>query len=314
LSRLSLRTVSLQGGYRGNRDLRRVVEKGAGGPSFRGPALSGRKERMSIGMLDSTRAGTGPDALSDARRVGEPDDEIFDCPACRRPLSVGSPRCPGCGTRLIAGVQAGRALSFVAVGLIIGLVIGGGTIAVASSLTATNATADGTATPTMAPATSTAPLVTPAPVAGPDVPTAALSALRQTALVNQRIVADAALLASALAASEPSSADIARALRSMSTDATYAARITADIGDWTVGGTVAGEMGAFYEVIQVTASEVLGASLNNDAAYVAGARAMLDVVDEVWALDGAARTLAARVDVELPAVVAPGESAEPTAP
>jgi hypothetical protein len=265
--------------------------------------------------LESTRAGTTADALSEARRIGEPDDEIFDCPACRRPLSVGSPRCPGCGTRLIAGVRAGRALSFVAVGLIIGLVFGGGSVALASSLTRASSVVDGATTgPSTAPHPSAVPLVTPAPVAGPDVPTTALSALRQTAVVNQRLVADAALLAGALAASEPSSADIARALRSMSTDATYAERITAAIGDWTLGGTVAGELGAFYELVQVTASEVLGASLNNDAAYIAGARAMLDVVDEVWALDGAARTLAARVDVELPSVVVPGPSAQPSTP
>jgi hypothetical protein len=265
--------------------------------------------------LESTRAGTNADGLSEARRVGEPDDEIFDCPACRRPLSVGSPRCPGCGTRLIAGVRASRAVSFVAIGLIIGLVVGGGSIALVSSLTPASSVDGGVNTsPSMAPLASAAPLVTAAPVAGPDVPTTALSALRQTALVNQRLVADAALLASALAASEPSSADIARALRSMSTDATYAERITADIGDWTVGGTVAGELGVFYEVVQLTASEVLGASLNNDAAYTAGARAMLDVVDEVWALDGAARTLAARVDVELPSVVVPGGSAPPSTP
>ena len=57
------------------------------------------------------------DDASGALPIGEIDSNIFNCPACARPLGVGTSRCPGCATRLVAGVQAGRAIAFVAVGL-----------------------------------------------------------------------------------------------------------------------------------------------------------------------------------------------------
>src|SRR5712671_1260637 len=58
--------------------------------------------------------------------IGELDQTIFECPSCSRPLALGARRCPGCGTRLIAGVTLGKASSFVAVGLAIGLLAGTG--------------------------------------------------------------------------------------------------------------------------------------------------------------------------------------------
>ena len=42
--------------------------------------------------------------------VGEVDSGVFNCPACARPLAHGATFCPGCGTRLIAGVRAKLAL------------------------------------------------------------------------------------------------------------------------------------------------------------------------------------------------------------
>ena len=48
--------------------------------------------------------------------IGELDANIFACPACSRPLGTGTRRCPGCATRLIAGVKASRAVVFVGVG------------------------------------------------------------------------------------------------------------------------------------------------------------------------------------------------------
>jgi len=41
--------------------------------------------------------------------IGETDANIFNCPACARPLVVGTTRCPGCSTGLISGIRATRA-------------------------------------------------------------------------------------------------------------------------------------------------------------------------------------------------------------
>lgn len=266
---------------------------------------------MTIEALSSKRGRRGKDDVSEALPIGETDSNIFNCPACARPLGSGTPRCPGCGTRLIAGVQAGRALGFLAVGTAVGLLIGGGLMALTLTLSrVTPAVADGgTTLPSALPAATAAPLLTPPPAGGPVVPTAAQSALRQTALVNQRIATGAGLLAAALVADAPSSSDIARALRSMSSNALFAQGIAADIAAWDAGTVVAADLGSFYGAIHSTASEGLGASLNNDTAYIAAARAMLALVDGLGALDGAARDLAATIDLELPPVELPGADA-----
>jgi hypothetical protein len=260
---------------------------------------------MTIEALSSKRGRRGKDSVSEALPIGETDSNIFNCPACARPLGSGTARCPGCGTRLIAGVQAGRVVGFLAVGLVVGLIIGGGAMAVTSTLVqVTPAVADGgtTALPSAQPITSATPVFTPPPAAGPLVPTAAQSALRQTALVNQRIATGAGLLTAALAADAPSTSDIARALRSMSSNALFAQGIAADIGAWDAGTVVAADLGSFYGAIHATASEGLGASLNNESAYIAAARSMLAVVEGLGVLDGAARDLASTIDLELPAV------------
>ena len=43
-------------------------------------------------------------ASSESLAIGEIDQTVFDCPRCSRPLAVGTRRCPGCRTRLMAGV------------------------------------------------------------------------------------------------------------------------------------------------------------------------------------------------------------------
>jgi hypothetical protein len=260
---------------------------------------------MTIEALSSKRGRRGKDSVSDALPIGETDSNIFNCPACARPLGSGTARCPGCGTRLIAGVQAGRAVGFLAIGLVVGLVVGGSLMAVTATLTRVSpaVAAGGTTTlPSAQPIASAAPLVTPPPAAGSVIPTAAQSALRQTALVNQRIATGAGLLTAALAAETPSTSDIARALRSMSSNALFAQGIAADIAAWEAGTVVAADLGSFYGAIHSTASEGLGASLNNESAYIAAARSMLAVVDGLGVLDGAARDLASTIDLELPAV------------
>ena len=111
----------------------------------------------------STRASRRP-PQEELLPIGETDANIFNCPACARPLGVGTTRCPGCSTRLISGIRATRAAGFMAIGLMVGLVVGGGAVGLVAYLTAPAAVAavgtDSIVTPTSAPLAS-------APAPGP---------------------------------------------------------------------------------------------------------------------------------------------------
>src|SRR4029078_6606135 len=66
--------------------------------------------------------------------IGDTDASVFACPACSRPLSEGTCRCPGCGTRLPLGVRLKRAGAILALGVAIGILIGGASTAAAITL------------------------------------------------------------------------------------------------------------------------------------------------------------------------------------
>ncbi len=238
--------------------------------------------------------------------IGETDANIFNCPACARPLDIGTTRCPGCSTRLISGIRASRAAGFMAIGLMAGLVIGGGVVGLVAYLSApTAAVALGT-DPIVAP--SNAPLASagaPGKVGDPAVPAAALSALRQSTLVNQRLVADAARLETVLSAGSTASVDIARTLRNLAATAAFGDRIAPDVADWADGTEVSGRLVAFYAAVGATAREGLASSLQNTGAYRRAGTAMLAVMADLSELDTDARALAATADVDLPALSAP---------
>jgi hypothetical protein len=243
--------------------------------------------------------------------IGENDANIFDCPACARPLATGTRRCPGCSTRLLGGVRATRAAGFMAIGLLIGLFVGGSVVGLVAMLSApaaaTAATTDPVAGPTSAPL-ATAPVSVP--VADPAVPAAALTALSQTSLINQRLQADATRLQAVMAGSAPASVDIARALRSLSATAAFGDRIAPDVADWADGTAVSASLAAFYAAVGATAREGLTSSLQNADAYRDAGRSMLAVLDELAELDADSRALAATADTDLPAL-GPAASAAP---
>jgi hypothetical protein len=266
---------------------------------------------MTVDILQPKRARTRrKKPTAEELTIGERDSNIFDCPACARPLSVGSTRCPGCGTRLVAGVQAKRAVAFMAIGLVAGLMIGGGVMAGVAAVdrasTASAAAAAAAAAPAVRPSAAPAAsaLPTAAPIANPAIPVAALSALRQTALLHQRIVTDADHLATALAASKPTSVDIAKALRALSSDALFGARIAPTVGSgWTDAASVSSQMVDFYAAVTASAKEGLSVSLQATDAYVDAGHEMLKVVGGLTDVDAASRDLAASAGVELPAVL-----------
>lgn len=231
--------------------------------------------------------------------IGESDANIFNCPACARPLGTGVPRCPGCGTRLLAGVQLNRAMAFIGIGLATGVLVGGGIMAVVSA--AGRAAEVAVVVPPAVVTPSQLPVATAGvPVVDPAVPVSALSALRQSAVVNQRIVGDAERLTAALASSRPSANDIAPVLRSLAATATFGRGIAPEVADWSDGAAVSAGLADFYGSVGAIATDGLSSSVRNPAAYVAAAKRMLTAIAGVTALDAASRALAATADVDLP--------------
>ncbi len=252
------------------------------------------------GPIDRPRDGS-PEPVA----VGASDQNIFLCPSCTRPLAVGVSRCSGCGTRLVTGVPLLRVGGFVGLGLVVGMVIGGGLMA---AMGAASRPADLTAVqPPVAVVPSAGPLVSPAPApiapAVAAVPPSALSALRQSTVVNQRLLADGDLLAGALAGSDPSAAEIAPLLRGLATNAAFGDRLVPAVASWDEGLAVSEGLAAFYASIARVADEGLAASLTNERAYADAGRKMLLILGGLTDLDAASRGLAASVDTELPPLV-----------
>jgi hypothetical protein len=210
--------------------------------------------------------------------IGEVDANIFACPACSRPLGSGTSRCPGCGARLIAGVKASRAGVFIGIGVFSGMVVSGAFMGIGSLVAPRPADvavvpAPPVVTPTQPPLASA-----PAPAVPPGIPSGAVSALGQSTRINQRLLADAGRLTTALSASNPSSSEIAPILRTMNTSAAFGARLAPTVGDWDRAGAVSDDLTAFYAAVGATAEEGLSASLRSSRAYVAAAEQMLKVV------------------------------------
>ncbi len=237
--------------------------------------------------------------------IGASDQHIFLCPNCTRPLAVGVSRCAGCGTRLVSGVPLLRVGGFVGLGLVVGMVVGGGSVAAVGALTRPAVMPvvqpPVAVVPSAVPAVSAAPApVAPAP---PDVPPSALSALRQSTVVNQRLLADADLLARALAGGDPSAAEIAPLLRGLATNAAFGDRLAPAVASWDDGVAVSQGLATFYASIARVADDGLAASLTNERAYVDAGRKMLLILDGLTDLDAASRGLAATADTELPPLI-----------
>jgi hypothetical protein len=234
--------------------------------------------------------------------IGVADAQIFDCPACRRPLAVGVSRCPSCRTRLFGGIRATKAAGFVATGLMVGLIIGTGGTAAVLTLARPVPAPIVIPMPVMVPLPSVAPVLTAAPVVDPAPPTisgGARSALHQSTLIDARLVADADRLGAALT-SKASTADLARILRSMAADAAVGERLAAELAGWSDGAIVAAGLTEAYAAVGATAASGTHASLSNTRAYQEASRDMLAVVDGITTLDADVRALAATVGVELP--------------
>lgn len=236
--------------------------------------------------------------------IGEPDARVFNCPKCSRPLSEGTPRCPGCGQRLILGVAIRRAAILSGFGLIVGMFIGGvitsGVIGglLDSAGRVVGVTPAEVALPTTA--ASSVPIVTPVPAEpAPAVPAAALSALTQMARLDGRMAVDAAAL---IDPAGSSGADLARGLRALAADAANGADQVARMAGWAAGAWVAGDRAAFYTKIAGAARDALRVTVTNDKAYRKAATSVLKILQDLASLDAASRDLASTVSLDLPPV------------
>lgn len=247
-------------------------------------------------------------SLGSGFAIGDADSHVFNCPACARPLSDGTSRCPGCGTRLVLGVTVKRAGAILGLGFVFGVLIGGFVTAAVITLTLKQ------------PAVATGPDVVPTrpgnTSTGPDtrvatVPAGAVTALRGAAIVNSRITVDAAVLATALKTKGTSTVEVARALRALAADAALGNDLVAQIGRWPEAGPVMTQLDTFYGAMAATARDGLRASLTDNKAYRAAGTRMMKVLASLPGVDAATRVLAAGIGQELPPLVAPGASKAP---
>jgi hypothetical protein len=252
------------------------------------------------------RARRGKHESIEQLAIGEADANIFSCPRCSRPLAVGTYRCASCGLRMVAGVPLARVSGFVAAGLVVGLLVGGGSVFAVTILTRPLGTpvaqVPTAAVPSATPVASSAAAPVAAP-AIPAIPAAAASALRQSTTLNQRLLADADRLAVALRSDRPSGAEIAPLLRAMASTASFGDRLAPNVAQWPDGAAVSESLVTFYAAVGRVAGEGLTASLQNDRAYVDAGRKMLVILDQLTELDVASRALASSAELELPPLV-----------
>jgi len=232
--------------------------------------------------------------------IGETDAHVFNCPACARPLSEGTSKCPGCGVRLIMGVTLRRAGVILALGIVLGVLLGGAATASAITVSLQRPVAAAAVQPSAPPVTAAPSVVTTVPVSA-----AFLSALSGTAVVNGRIAVDTATLTSALDRPGATTIEIARALRSLAADAALGVDLAGRLEPWPAAASVALALDDLYRTMGSTARAGLRVTLTDDAGYRKSGADMLTVLAALGDADAASRSLAATVDLELPPVVLP---------
>lgn len=259
-----------------------------------------------------------PIGASERISIGEIEPTVFSCPNCQRPLAIGARHCPGCRTHLVNGVQLGKASLFVTFGLVVGIAVGGAIGGMA--LLGTNATRDAEIAAAVSaalaaanvrpvPVATAAPLATSHPLATArpetSIPGLARAAIIQSASLNAELAAAVPILQSALAAKDFDAYPVFQALRTVSGNAVTGRQLAAHIGGWSDGSELEANLAAFYTSIQSTASEGLGASIHNEAAYKSAAIAMLQLLGGLGAIDAQLHAAASAAGVTIPAPAAP---------
>jgi hypothetical protein len=270
---------------------------------------------MTVNAVRRPRRRSGPSAPesfpapAESLAIGEIDQTVFDCPRCTRPLAVGTRRCPGCRTRLLAGVPMTKASGFIAVGLAVGLAVGAaGSVAFGLthvlSVPVTTPIVVASAAPLPAgPGATARPLPSTAPGTGTTttgMPSISSSALVQAASVNDRLHAAETSLRAQLAASHFDATSVAQTLRTSSADTVYGQQLAGKIAAWGGSAAVGNNLGVAYNGIHDTAVEALVQSVTNATAYKQSAGAMLRLLAGLSAVNAEITTIAAANGVTLP--------------
>lgn len=256
-------------------------------------------ERRLAQLAPETTVATGGPA------IGVADAQLFDCPACGRPLARGTSRCTNCGTRLIGGRPFRRVATFAAVAIVAVLILGGVGMTVMAMSAAQPPTGTG---PTGSPAasrpaaTAETPSQPPTPVG---VPAEAAAALSGTAVVNARIATDAGTLARTLSDKSSQTIDIARAMRALGADAQLGLDMTGRLTPWTDAAPVTAKLVGFYRSLADSTRDALRASLTDATSYRRAGAQLLSVIRGLDAVDAASRELAAGVGLSLPPLRVP---------
>lgn len=243
--------------------------------------------------------------------IGEINQTVFDCPKCRRPLAMGSRRCPGCGTRLLIGVPAAKASVFIVGGLALGVLLGGAGGYVVAATNAARTPGQVAVGPSAAPIVgptagtlfSAAPIpstTAPTPPGAAGMPPIARSSLTQAVAVNERLTSAAQSLVTDLAANPFDASAVAQTLRTISADSVYAEQLADRLATWPGSAAVAAELGTLYGSVHDLAAESLVASVRNEAAYRDAARSMVRLLGGIPAVDSRLRDLATANGVDLP--------------
>lgn len=253
-------------------------------------------------------------AMPDPLAIGEIDQTIFACPACARPLAVGSRRCPGCGTRILMGVQARRATLFIGLGLVLGVALTVTSVtAVAGLDRLARSVSDAIAGPrtpavpvaTAAPLPSTGPGASVGTLPGATIPPIGRSALTHAFTLHADLVQATTALEAHLKARTLDTSAVSKVLRDMSADALFGLELGSQLSTWPGSAELGSDLGTLYESIRTTAGSALAASLRNDDAYRAAARTMVGLRGELLALDAWAREIAAANGVETGGATSP---------
>jgi hypothetical protein len=273
-----------------------------------------RAQRQRASAPRQRTAGTA--VVPEELPIGQEEQQIFSCPVCARPLARGAGRCPGCHTRLVNGVPLSKASLFMVTGLVVGILFGGGTVAGYTAISgtlrapATNAAATGPV-PSAPPATgggaSGGGAASAAPGPGGSgsegttaIPAMASSSLRQSAVLNQKLLADRTALRAAVAASRLDTQATATLLRSIANSAQFGAEIAPRIAGWHEAASLSSDLSGFYALLRETARTGLAASLNNTQAYKQAATDMIGALGAVEALQTRLSELAATGNIVLP--------------
>jgi hypothetical protein len=207
------------------------------------------------------------------------------------------------------GVRLKRVGAVLVLGVALGVLGGGAAMAAIITLsiheTEVAVTSPAAVSDDGNPIASAAAVLPPSVVVPAGTPSAAVSALTGTAVVNGRIAVDAATLATALADEDARTISIARALRSLAADAALGGDLTDRLAPWTDAAPVRNRLDGFYQRMAKTAHDALRMSLNDKGSYRSSGAEMMSVLISLREVDAASRALASSIGLELPPVAIP---------